>query len=85
VFAVPVETPGLRLISRQRYDDGTRNSFDHPLSAHFEETDSLVVANAMYVETNLGQHTGHQAGVRAPQRDLGPEMPRSCWSERGYV
>ncbi|GAA2352739.1 4-hydroxyphenylacetate 3-monooxygenase, oxygenase component [Streptomyces violaceusniger] len=83
VFAVPIETPGLRLISREPYDDGTRNSFDHPLSAHFEEADSLVVfddvlvpwdrvflhgdvdlANALYAETNLRQHTGHQTGVR---------------------
>ncbi len=83
VFAVPIETPGLRLISREPYDDGSRNTFDHPLSAHFEEADSLVVfddvlvpwdrvflhgdvalANAMYGETALRQHTGHQTGVR---------------------
>jgi len=78
VFAIPIETPGLRLISREPYDDGTRNTFDHPLSAHFEEPDALVVfddvlvpwdrvflhgdvalANAMYAETSLRQHTGH--------------------------
>jgi len=83
VFAIPIETPGLRLISREPYDDGTRNTFDHPLSAHFEEPDALVVfddvlvpwdrvflhgdvalANAMYAETSLRQHTGHQTGVR---------------------
>ncbi|WP_030316620.1 4-hydroxyphenylacetate 3-hydroxylase N-terminal domain-containing protein [Streptomyces sp. NRRL B-3229] len=44
VFAVPVEKPGLRLISRRPYDDGTRNTFDQPLSAHFEEAGSLVVS-----------------------------------------
>ncbi|HEY2041280.1 MAG TPA: 4-hydroxyphenylacetate 3-monooxygenase, oxygenase component [Jatrophihabitans sp.] len=83
VFAVPIDTPGLRLISREPYDDGSRNSFDHPLSTHFEEADCLVVfddvvvpwdrvflhgdvalANAMYAETSLRQHTGHQTGVR---------------------
>jgi len=83
VFAIPIETPGLRLISREPFDDGTRNRFDHPLSAHFEEADSLVVfddvlvpwdrvflhgnvalANKLYVETNLRQHTAHQTGVR---------------------
>jgi anthranilate 3-monooxygenase (FAD) / 4-hydroxyphenylacetate 3-monooxygenase len=83
VFAIPIETPGLRLISREPYDDGTRNHFDHPLSAHFEEADSLVVfddvlvpwdrvflhgnvelANKVYVETNLRQHTAHQTGAR---------------------
>lgn len=83
VFAIPIETRGLRLISRTPYDDGTRNTFDHPLSSHFEEADCLVVfdevlvpwdrvflhgdvalANAMYGETSLRQHTGHQTGVR---------------------
>jgi anthranilate 3-monooxygenase (FAD) / 4-hydroxyphenylacetate 3-monooxygenase len=83
VFAIPIETPGLRLISREPYDDGRRNRFDHPLSAHFEEADSLVVfddvlvpwervflygnvelANRLYPETNLRQHTAHQTGVR---------------------
>ncbi|MFC4943580.1 4-hydroxyphenylacetate 3-monooxygenase, oxygenase component [Pseudonocardia sp. GCM10023141] len=83
VFAVPIETPGLRLICREPFDDGTRNAFDHPLSAHFEEADALVVfddvlvpwdrvflhgdvalANALYTDTNLRQHTAHQTGVR---------------------
>jgi anthranilate 3-monooxygenase (FAD)/4-hydroxyphenylacetate 3-monooxygenase len=83
VFAVPIDAPGLRLITREPYDDGRRNSFDHPLSSHFEEADCLVVfddvlvpwdrvflhgnvelANAMYSQTNLRQHTGHQTGVR---------------------
>jgi anthranilate 3-monooxygenase (FAD)/4-hydroxyphenylacetate 3-monooxygenase len=83
VFAIPIDTPGLRLISREPYDDGTRNTFDHPLSSHFEEADCLVVfddvlvpwdrvflhgdvalANAMYADTSLRQHTGHQTGVR---------------------
>jgi anthranilate 3-monooxygenase (FAD) / 4-hydroxyphenylacetate 3-monooxygenase len=49
VFAVPIETPGLRLITRQPYDDGTRNTFDHPLSSHFEEADSLVVFDDVVV------------------------------------
>jgi anthranilate 3-monooxygenase (FAD)/4-hydroxyphenylacetate 3-monooxygenase len=48
-FAIPIETPGLRLISREPYDDGTRNSFDHPLSANFEESDSLVVFDDVLV------------------------------------
>ncbi|MCW2725217.1 MAG: 4-hydroxyphenylacetate 3-monooxygenase, oxygenase subunit [Frankiales bacterium] len=83
VFAVPIDAPGLRLLSREPYDDGSRNTFDHPLSANFEEPDSLVVfddvlvpwdrvfllgdvqlANAMYAETSLRQHTGHQTGTR---------------------
>lgn len=83
VFAIPIETPGLRLITREPHDDGSRNRFDHPLSTRFDEADSLVVfddvlvpwdrvflygdvslVNAMYIETSLRQHTGHQTGVR---------------------
>src|SRR5260370_11607191 len=49
VFAVPIEAPGLRVSSREPYDDGSRNTFDHPLSAHFEEADSLVVFDDVLV------------------------------------
>ncbi|SFL39473.1 4-hydroxyphenylacetate 3-monooxygenase, oxygenase component [Geodermatophilus ruber] len=48
-FAVPIDTPGLRLIAREPYDDGSRNAFDHPLSAHFEEADCLVVFDDVLV------------------------------------
>lgn len=48
-FAVAIDTPGLRLISREPYDDGTRNTFDHPLSTHFEEPDCLVVFDDVLV------------------------------------
>lgn len=83
VFAIPIDSPGLRLICREPFDEGSRNCFDHPLSSHFEEADALVVfddvlvpwsrvflhgnvelANAMYPDTNLRQHTAHQTGVR---------------------
>lgn len=49
VFAIPIETPGLRLITREPFDDGHRNSFDHPLSSHFEEADSLLVFDDVLV------------------------------------
>ncbi|SFF90498.1 4-hydroxyphenylacetate 3-monooxygenase, oxygenase component [Blastococcus tunisiensis] len=49
VFAVPIDAPGLRLIAREPYDDGSRNSFDHPLSSHFEEADCLVVFDDVLV------------------------------------
>lgn len=48
-FAVAIDTPGLRLISREPYDDGTRNAFDHPLSSHFEEPDCLVIFDDVLV------------------------------------
>ncbi len=41
-FAVPINTPGLRLICRDSYDHGKSN-FDAPLASRFEEMDAVVV------------------------------------------
>ena len=47
-FAIPCDTPGLRMICRESFDaGGTR--FDHPLAAGFEEMDALVVFNDVLV------------------------------------
>ncbi|GAA1397543.1 4-hydroxyphenylacetate 3-monooxygenase, oxygenase component [Pseudonocardia kongjuensis] len=48
-FAIPVGTPGLRMICRAPFDDGTRGSFDHPLSSRFDEPDALVVFDDVLV------------------------------------
>jgi anthranilate 3-monooxygenase (FAD)/4-hydroxyphenylacetate 3-monooxygenase len=48
-FAIPLDTPGLRLICREPYDKGDTSSFDHPLAANFEESDALVVFNEVFV------------------------------------
>lgn len=48
-FAVEINTPGLRLIAREPYDDGNSNSYDHPLASHFEEPDCLVVFDDVLV------------------------------------
>lgn len=41
-FAIPNNTPGLKFIGRESYDDG-KSQFDRPLSSRFEEVDTLVV------------------------------------------
>jgi anthranilate 3-monooxygenase (FAD)/4-hydroxyphenylacetate 3-monooxygenase len=83
-FAVPIDAPGLRQICREPYDWGGRSSYDHPLAANFEECDSVLIfndvfvpwervfiynnvelANALYPDTNLRNHTAHQTNVRA--------------------
>jgi anthranilate 3-monooxygenase (FAD) / 4-hydroxyphenylacetate 3-monooxygenase len=83
-FAIPVGTPGLRMICREPFDEGGRAPFDHPLATQFEEPDALVIfddvlvpwdrvflhanvnlANRMYSETALRNHTAHQTAVRA--------------------
>ena len=42
-FALPIETPGLRIICRQPFDRGDGQRFDHPLAHGYEESDALVV------------------------------------------
>jgi anthranilate 3-monooxygenase (FAD) / 4-hydroxyphenylacetate 3-monooxygenase len=48
-FAIPIETPGLRIICREPMQDGTRSLFDHPLASRFEEMDALLVFDDVVV------------------------------------
>ena len=40
-FAIPMDTPGLKFICREPYDDG-RSRFDRPVSSRFDEEDALA-------------------------------------------
>jgi 4-hydroxyphenylacetate 3-monooxygenase len=40
-FAIPCDTPGLRFLCRDSFDDG-KSHFDHPLGSRFEEMDCIV-------------------------------------------
>ena len=48
-FALPVDTPGLRLYCREQAQNGTRSTWDHPLASRFEESDALLVFNDVLV------------------------------------
>lgn len=48
-FALPIETPGLRIICRETMQDGTRSVYDHPLASRFEEMDAVLVFNDVVV------------------------------------
>jgi len=48
VFAVPADAPGLRQVARLPYAVNG-SSFDHPLSSRFEESDSLLIFNDVFV------------------------------------
>lgn len=50
-FALPLSTPGLRLICRETFDHG-RSAFDHPLASRFEEMDAVVVFHDVLVPWN---------------------------------
>ncbi len=41
-FAIPIATPGLKLLSRKSYEAAAVSVFDNPISARFDENDALV-------------------------------------------
>jgi 4-hydroxyphenylacetate 3-monooxygenase len=47
-FAIPIATPGLKMICRDTYDD-EKSHFDAPLSSRYEEMDAVVVFNNVFV------------------------------------
>jgi len=49
VFAVPLDTPGLRIICRKQYETSEAGAFDHPLAHAFEESDALLVFDEVLV------------------------------------
>jgi len=48
-FAVPIDTPGLRILCREPMQDGKRSLFDHPLASRFEEMDAVLVFHDVLV------------------------------------
>jgi 4-hydroxyphenylacetate 3-monooxygenase len=48
-FSVPLDTPGLKFISRTSYEGQARSVFDNPLSARFDENDALLVCDDVFV------------------------------------
>lgn len=48
-FALPIDTPGLKIICREPMQDGERPLFDHPVASRFEEIDALLVFNDVLV------------------------------------
>ncbi|MGE3990864.1 4-hydroxyphenylacetate 3-hydroxylase family protein [Pseudorhodoplanes sp.] len=42
-FAIPISSPGLRIICREAMQDGGRPVWDHPLASRFEEMDAVVI------------------------------------------
>ncbi len=47
-FALPIATPGLKLICRDSYDHG-KSTFDAPLASRFEEMDAVVIFENVFV------------------------------------
>lgn len=41
-FAVPIGTPGLKLLSRKSYEKASNSVFDNPLASRYDENDSVI-------------------------------------------
>jgi 4-hydroxyphenylacetate 3-monooxygenase len=48
-LAVPIATPGVRLIVRRPYAVGAPSVFDYPLSTRYDESDAVVVFDRVFV------------------------------------
>ncbi|HVA09995.1 MAG TPA: 4-hydroxyphenylacetate 3-hydroxylase N-terminal domain-containing protein [Acidimicrobiales bacterium] len=47
--AIPMGAPGVKVYSRRSYAEGATSVFDYPLSTRFDETDSLMVFDDVFV------------------------------------
>jgi 4-hydroxyphenylacetate 3-monooxygenase len=47
--AIPCNAPGVRIYSRRSYAEGATSMFDYPLATRFDETDSLLVYDDVFV------------------------------------
>jgi 4-hydroxyphenylacetate 3-monooxygenase len=59
-FAIPMNTKGLKMLSRKSYEDAASSVFDNPLSSRFDENDSVlyfddvkVPWDRVFVESNV--------------------------------
>lgn len=48
-FAVPMSAPGLKLYARPSYAQNKPSTFDYPLSTQFDESDSFVVFDDVFI------------------------------------
>jgi len=48
-LVVPINAPGLKLFSRRAFAQASMNAFDHPLTMRFDESDSYVIFDNVFV------------------------------------
>ena len=49
VFIAPMDTPGMKLISRRSYEDSARSPWDNPLSSRFDENDAVIIFDNAFI------------------------------------
>jgi 4-hydroxyphenylacetate 3-monooxygenase len=48
-LVIPINVPGLKLYSRRAFAQASMNAFDHPLTTRFDESDSYVIFDNVFV------------------------------------
>ena len=76
-FAIPMNTNGLKILSRKSYEEEARSVFDNPLSSRFDENDAVLVLRRRQgaVGTGLRRSTASRCA-------RGNSMPRRRTSTR---
>jgi 4-hydroxyphenylacetate 3-monooxygenase len=49
VFIAPMDTPGMKLISRRSYESAAESPWDNPLSSRFDENDAFVIFDDAFI------------------------------------
>jgi len=49
VFIAPMDTPGMKLISRRSYEASAQSPWDNPLSSRFDENDAVVIFDNTFI------------------------------------
>ena len=48
-FAIPLNTPGLKILSRKSYEQASPSVFDNPLASRFDENDAVIYFDDVHV------------------------------------
>lgn len=85
-FAIPIDTPGLRIVCREPMQDGTRSFFDHPLASRYEEMDALLMFNDVLVPWDrvFLYNNVEAANLLYPMTGIA-EQPAHQSGVRGYI
>jgi 4-hydroxyphenylacetate 3-monooxygenase len=71
-LVVPTAATGLKLYTRRPYASGATSVFDYPLSSRFDETDSLVVLDDVFVPW---EHVFVYRDLERTSGQFGPQLP----------
>lgn len=85
-FAIPLDTPGLKIICREQMQNGERSLFDHPLASRFEEMDAVLAFEDVVVPWDrVFLHNNIEAANNLYPRTGIATQPAHQSGVRGYI